>query len=61
MKTENINKMFKHRGLKKSKAIEICKVSRRTFYNYVNGETTAPDDFVILLANFLGTPIDYIK
>ncbi len=55
-----IKQLISDRGLKINFLIDKMSYSNKTFYNYMNGITTAPEDFKLELADLLGIPVSML-
>ena len=55
------SKLVEQRGLKMSFLIEKSGYSKRHFYNILNGDNEAPDDFLLNVANALHISINQLR
>lgn len=57
---EKYEKRLKQRGLTVNYLIEKTKTPRSTYYNFINGVKECTPEFLLLLANELVCPINYL-
>lgn len=55
-----IKQVIKERGIKTNFVIDRIPYSQKTFYNYINGVTEAPEDFKMHIADVLGISVDQL-
>jgi len=61
MNKEKIYQLIRQKGMKMSFLVDNSGVSRKTFYDYLNGRLTASSEVIKNVADSLGVTIGTIK